>query len=278
MPQIPSWLTFAFAAALFGAISGFTSWLVNVNNFRKRNREIERLNQELEKANQELEKTNRRLITLDDPNWERVSREVRNTFHEARETFRQMRTDPLSRTLSLFIFTALLVSVMFAVAMRESTRMSARVAAATSELTSREKQLADLQQQTVTLRKELTAANDQKRQLIVSISQQLTDLQQQTVMLRQELAAANDQKRQSNPSISPVGPDDVHAVVASAEQLLRDLSKDEAQKALYELRPDLPLDPNPKEQLAAILTDTKTMEEAFRVLKAIEKARSETTR
>ena len=189
MPQIPSWLTFAFAAALFGAISGFTSWLVNVNNFRKRNREIERLDQELEKANQELEKTNRRLITLDDPNWERVSREVRNTFHEARETFRQMRTDPLSRTLSLFIFTALLVSVMFAVAMRESTRMSARVAAATSELTSREKQLADLQQQTVTLRKELTAANDQKRQLIVSISQQLTDLQQQTVMLRQELAA-----------------------------------------------------------------------------------------
>ena len=246
MSQIPSWLTFAFAAALFGAISGFTSWVVNVNNFRKRNREIERLDQELEKANQELEKTNRRLITLDDPNWERVSREVRNTFHEARETFRQMRTDPLSRTLSLFIFTALLVSVMFAVAMRESTRMSARVAAATSELTSREKQLADLQQQ--------------------------------TVMLRQELAAGNDQKRQSNPSISPVGPDDVQAVVASAEHLLRDLSKDEAQKALYELRPDSPLDPNPKEQLAAILTDIKTMEEAFRVLKAIEKARSETTR
>ena len=126
MPQIPSWLTFAFGAAVFGAISGFTSWLVNVNNFRKTNREIERLDQELEKANHELEKANRRLITLDDPNWERVSREVRNTFHEARETFRQMRTDPLSRTLSLFIFTALLVSVMFAVAMRESTRMSAR--------------------------------------------------------------------------------------------------------------------------------------------------------
>jgi predicted PurR-regulated permease PerM len=246
MPEIPSWLTFAFGAAVFGAISGFTSWLVNVNNFRKTNREIERLDEELEKANQELEKANRRLITLDDPNWERVSREVRNTFHEARETFRQMRADPISRTLSLFIFTALLVSIMFAVAMRESTRMSARLAAATSELAYREKQLADLQQQTATLHHDLDATNTQNRQLVASISQLRSD--------------------------------NIQAVVISAGDLLRELSKDQAQKALHELRPNSPPAQNPQEELTAILMDTTTLEDALRALKAIAKARSETTR
>lgn len=74
----------------------------------------------------------------------------------------------------------------------------------------------------------------------------------------------------------PAGPtrtDNIQAVVASAGDILRSLTKDQAQKALNELKPDAPASSNPHEDITAMLMDTTTMEQAVKILSALQHAK-----
>jgi len=68
-------------------------------------------------------------------------------------------------------------------------------------------------------------------------------------------------------------PDNIHAVVKSGGDILRSLSKDQAQKALTELQPNSLASPNPQEEITGMLMDTTTMEQAVRILTALQHAK-----
>lgn len=74
------------------------------------------------------------------------------------------------------------------------------------------------------------------------------------------------------PSV-PNRPDDIQAVVKSAGDTLRQLSKDQAQKALNNLQPGAPESLNPQEDITAMLIDTTTMDQALKILKALQNAK-----
>jgi len=72
-------------------------------------------------------------------------------------------------------------------------------------------------------------------------------------------------------------PDNIQAVVASAGEILRSFPKDQAQtlaqKALDELKPGAPPSPTAQEDITAMLMDTTTMEQAVRILTALQHAK-----
>ncbi|HWX17651.1 MAG TPA: hypothetical protein VNY07_13785 [Chthoniobacterales bacterium] len=67
--------------------------------------------------------------------------------------------------------------------------------------------------------------------------------------------------------------DNIQAVVKSGGDILQSLSKDQAQKALTELKPNSLASPNPKEEITGMLMDTTTMEQAVRILTALQHAK-----
>ena len=56
---------------------------------------------------------------------------------------------------------------------------------------------------------------------------------------------------------------------------LRQLSKEQAQKALNELKPGTPVTDNPQEEITEMLIDTTSMEKALQILKVLQHAKQE---
>jgi len=67
--------------------------------------------------------------------------------------------------------------------------------------------------------------------------------------------------------------DNIQAVVKSGGDILRSLSKDQAQKALTELEPNSVASPNPQEEITGMLMETTTMEQGVRILTALQHAK-----
>ena len=67
--------------------------------------------------------------------------------------------------------------------------------------------------------------------------------------------------------------DNIQAVVASAGDILRSLSKDQVQKALNELQPSAAESSNPQEEMIAMLMGTTDMVHAVRILTALQHAK-----
>jgi hypothetical protein len=70
-------------------------------------------------------------------------------------------------------------------------------------------------------------------------------------------------------------PENVQTVVKEAGDILRQLSKKQAQNALNDLKPGALVSENPQEQIAEMLIDTTTMEQALKILKALQHAKQE---
>jgi hypothetical protein len=70
-------------------------------------------------------------------------------------------------------------------------------------------------------------------------------------------------------------PEDVQAVGKAAGDTLRQLTKEQAQKALNELKPGSPETDNPQEEITGMLIDAATMEEALQILKVLQHAKQE---
>jgi hypothetical protein len=70
-------------------------------------------------------------------------------------------------------------------------------------------------------------------------------------------------------------PENVQAVVRAAGDILRRLSQRQAQKALHELKPDVPTSDNPHEAILEMLIDTTTLDQALKILKALRDAKQE---
>jgi hypothetical protein len=69
-------------------------------------------------------------------------------------------------------------------------------------------------------------------------------------------------------------PEDVQAVVKAAGDNLRQLSKEQAQGALNELKPGTSTD-NPQEEITEMLIDTTTMDQALQILKTLQRSKQE---
>jgi hypothetical protein len=70
-------------------------------------------------------------------------------------------------------------------------------------------------------------------------------------------------------------PEDVQAVGKAAGDTLRQLTKEQAQKALNELKPGIPVTDNPQEEITGMLIDAATMEQALQILKVLQRAKQE---
>ena len=70
----------------------------------------------------------------------------------------------------------------------------------------------------------------------------------------------------------------VRAFVKSAVYILGSLSMDQAQKVLDELKGDAPASPDPKKDIVAMLDETTTMEQAVKILTALQDAKSSAMR
>jgi hypothetical protein len=70
-------------------------------------------------------------------------------------------------------------------------------------------------------------------------------------------------------------PEDVQAVGKAAGDALRQLTKEQAEKALNELKPGAPVTDNPQEEITGMLIDATTMEQALQILKVLQHAKQE---
>lgn len=70
-------------------------------------------------------------------------------------------------------------------------------------------------------------------------------------------------------------PEDVQAVVKAAGDTLRQLTKEQAQNALNDLKPGTPVTDNPQEEITGMLIDTTAMEKALQILKVLQHAKQE---
>jgi hypothetical protein len=70
-------------------------------------------------------------------------------------------------------------------------------------------------------------------------------------------------------------PEDVQAVVKAAGDTLRQLTKEQAQKALDELKPGTPVTDNPQEEITGMLIDATTTEQALQILRVLQHAKQE---
>jgi hypothetical protein len=70
-------------------------------------------------------------------------------------------------------------------------------------------------------------------------------------------------------------PQDVQAVGKAAGDTLRQLTKEQAQKALNELKPGSPVADNPQEEITGMLIDATTMEQVLQILKVLQQAKQE---
>jgi hypothetical protein len=70
-------------------------------------------------------------------------------------------------------------------------------------------------------------------------------------------------------------PENVQAVVKAAGDILRLLSKEQAQNAASELKPGAPVSDDPQQEITEMLLDTTTMEQALQILKALQHAKQE---
>jgi hypothetical protein len=70
-------------------------------------------------------------------------------------------------------------------------------------------------------------------------------------------------------------PKDVQSVRKAAGDTLRQLSKEQAQNALNELKPGGPVSDDPQEEITAMLIDATAMEKAQQILKALQHAKQE---
>jgi hypothetical protein len=70
-------------------------------------------------------------------------------------------------------------------------------------------------------------------------------------------------------------PEDVQAVGKAAGDTLRQLTKEQAQKALNELKPGTPVTDNPQEEITGMLIDAANMEQALQILKVLQHAKQE---
>jgi hypothetical protein len=70
-------------------------------------------------------------------------------------------------------------------------------------------------------------------------------------------------------------PQDVQAVGKAAGDTLRQLTKEQAQKALNELKPGSPVTDDPQEEITGMLIDATTMEQALQILKVLQQAKQE---
>jgi hypothetical protein len=70
-------------------------------------------------------------------------------------------------------------------------------------------------------------------------------------------------------------PEDVQAVGKAAGDTLRQLTKEQAQKALDELKPGTPVTDNPQEEITGMLIDATTTEQALQILKVLQHAKQE---
>jgi hypothetical protein len=68
--------------------------------------------------------------------------------------------------------------------------------------------------------------------------------------------------------------EDVQAVVKAAGDNLRQLSKEQAQGALNELKPGTSTD-HPQEEITEMLINTTTMDQALQILKTLQRSRQE---
>jgi hypothetical protein len=81
-----------------------------------------------------------------------------------------------------------------------------------------------------------------------------------------------------NASITPSvvnKPKDVQAVAKAAGDILRQLTKEQAQNALNELNPGASVADDPQEEITVMLIDATTMEQALQILKVLQHARQE---
>ena len=70
-------------------------------------------------------------------------------------------------------------------------------------------------------------------------------------------------------------PQDVQAVGKAAGDTLRQLTKEQAQNALNELKPGSPVTDNPQEEITGMLIDATTMDQALQILKVLQQAKQE---
>lgn len=70
-------------------------------------------------------------------------------------------------------------------------------------------------------------------------------------------------------------PEDVQAVGKAAGDILRQLTKEQAQNALNELKPSTLTTDNPQEEITGMLIDATTMERALQILKVLQHAKQE---
>jgi hypothetical protein len=70
-------------------------------------------------------------------------------------------------------------------------------------------------------------------------------------------------------------PQDVQAVGKAAGDTLRQLTKEQAQNALNELKPGSPVTDNPQEEITGMLIDATTMEQVLQILKVLQQAKQE---
>jgi hypothetical protein len=70
-------------------------------------------------------------------------------------------------------------------------------------------------------------------------------------------------------------PEDAQAVGKAAGDALRQLTKEQAEKALNELKPGAPVTDNPQEEITGMLIDATTMEQALQILKVLQHAKQE---
>jgi hypothetical protein len=70
-------------------------------------------------------------------------------------------------------------------------------------------------------------------------------------------------------------PQDVQAVGKAAGDTLRQLTKDQAQNALKELKPGSPVTDNPQEEITGMLIDATTMDQVLQILKVLQQAKQE---
>jgi hypothetical protein len=70
-------------------------------------------------------------------------------------------------------------------------------------------------------------------------------------------------------------PENVQAVVKAAGDILRLLSKEQAQNAASELKPGASVSDDPQQEITEMLLDTTTMEQALQILKTLQHAKQE---
>jgi len=157
---MPSWLTFTLVATTFGCIGGGTTWLLNVYSIRKTRAEGDRVIRELERAE-------RRLVTPEDPNWERLSKEAYKAFEQTQRTAR------LSSFVPVIVAAGLVAWLVLAETSQQRDSLSARLADASRQLSATNERAVTLQRQLETEASNQLQLRQQVRRFVADARRQV---------------------------------------------------------------------------------------------------------